>query len=185
VDYSPTIKWRLVGKYRRELTLISPKNKNGGPCNFPLLRYSDVLLMFAEAENEVNGPTAAAYNAVNQVRRRAYGKPVGVPDAEADLTPGLNKEAFFEAIKNERFKELAFEGLRKLDLLRWDTFLQTMTEEIDDVLNNGVTSAPSWPGITVVARTYQNVDPRHLLLPIPAVEISLNRAMEGHQNTGW
>ncbi|RYD93443.1 MAG: RagB/SusD family nutrient uptake outer membrane protein, partial [Sphingobacteriales bacterium] len=55
-----------------EVTL--PRFKNGNGTNFPLLRYADVLLMFAEAENNVNGPTQAAYDAINLVRRRAYGK---------------------------------------------------------------------------------------------------------------
>ncbi|MGX5817075.1 RagB/SusD family nutrient uptake outer membrane protein [Chitinophaga lutea] len=66
---------RSSGKWRRELETLFPKAKNGGGINFPLLRYSDVLLMFAEADNRVAGaPTAEAIDAVNQVRRRAYGK---------------------------------------------------------------------------------------------------------------
>lgn len=66
---------RSSGKWRRELEVVSPKAKNSGPINFPLLRYSDVLLMFAEADNMVNGsPSADAIEAVNKVRRRAYGK---------------------------------------------------------------------------------------------------------------
>jgi len=68
---------RNSGKWRREYEVVTPKAKNGGPQNFPLLRYSDVLLMFAEAENYVNnGPTADAINAVNLVRRRAAAKGV-------------------------------------------------------------------------------------------------------------
>jgi hypothetical protein len=62
------------GKWRWHLTLEAPKDKNRTPINCPVLRYADVLLMKAEAENEVNGPTADAYDALNQVRRRAYGK---------------------------------------------------------------------------------------------------------------
>jgi hypothetical protein len=66
---------RTSGKWRRELELVSPKTNNWGPINFPLLRFSDVLLMFAEADNKVNGgPTVAAIEAINRVRRRAYGK---------------------------------------------------------------------------------------------------------------
>lgn len=66
---------RSSGKWRRELETVYPKAKNWGPINFPLLRYSDVLLMFAEADNRVNGsPTSEAIDAVNRVRRRAYGK---------------------------------------------------------------------------------------------------------------
>ncbi|MBB5441184.1 hypothetical protein HDC92_004891 [Pedobacter sp. AK017] len=62
------------GKFRWELTLEAPKNRNKTPINCPILRYADVLLMKAEAENELHGPTGIAYEAVNEVRRRAYGK---------------------------------------------------------------------------------------------------------------
>ncbi len=66
---------RTSGKWRRELEVVEPRTKNWGPINFPLLRFSDVLLMFAEADNMVNGaPSAEAIEAVNRVRRRAYGK---------------------------------------------------------------------------------------------------------------
>ncbi|TCC98426.1 RagB/SusD family nutrient uptake outer membrane protein [Pedobacter hiemivivus] len=65
---------RTSAKWRREYEITKPLAKEGGGINFPLLRYSDVLLMFAEAENEINGPTQEAIDAVNQVRRRAYGK---------------------------------------------------------------------------------------------------------------
>jgi len=66
---------RTSGKWRRELEVVLPRAKNSGPINFPILRYSDVLLMFAEADNMVNGsPSAEAIDAVNKVRRRAYGK---------------------------------------------------------------------------------------------------------------
>lgn len=64
---------RFSAKWRREYETAVPKNVGTTPINFPMLRYSDVLLMFAEAENEVNGPTTEAINAVNLVRRRAYG----------------------------------------------------------------------------------------------------------------
>lgn len=63
------------GKYRRELEVTLPKDRNYTPINFPLLRYSDIMLMIAEAENEVNsGPTLKTIELVNQVRRRGFGK---------------------------------------------------------------------------------------------------------------
>lgn len=64
---------RQPGKWRRQFETATPRDANNGPQNVPLLRYADVLLMLAEAENEVNGPSAVAYDAINQVRRRAYG----------------------------------------------------------------------------------------------------------------
>ena len=63
---------RYAGKWRREYETLTPKGNNVTPQNFPVLRYSDVLLMIAEAENELNGPDNA-YQHVNEVRRRAYG----------------------------------------------------------------------------------------------------------------
>jgi hypothetical protein len=68
---------RSLAKWRREYQ--NPSNigiKNFGPTNYPLLRYADVLLMVAEADNEVNGPTAENIEYVNQVRRRGYGTTV-------------------------------------------------------------------------------------------------------------
>lgn len=64
---------RFNAKWRREYETAVPKNVGTTPINFPMLRYSDVLLMFAEAENEVNGPTKDAVDAINLVRRRGYG----------------------------------------------------------------------------------------------------------------
>lgn len=67
--------WGLnAGKWRREYETLTPKHKNQTPQNFAVLRYADVLLMKAEAANELNGPTQDAIDAVNLVRRRAYGK---------------------------------------------------------------------------------------------------------------
>jgi starch-binding outer membrane protein, SusD/RagB family len=70
---STDIYTRGVGKWRRKYETVLPRNTDYGPTNFPVLRYSDVLLMYAEAENALNGPTAAAYSAINQVRRRGFG----------------------------------------------------------------------------------------------------------------
>ncbi|WP_316812704.1 RagB/SusD family nutrient uptake outer membrane protein [Pedobacter heparinus] len=61
-----------IAKWRREYEVVTPKTSNLTPQNFAILRYSDVLLMFAEAENEISGPTQAAKDAVNLVRRRGY-----------------------------------------------------------------------------------------------------------------
>lgn len=65
---------RFSGKWRRQYEVVVPRDANNSPQNFPLLRYSDVLLMLAEAENQVHGPTDVAYEALNLVRRRAYGQ---------------------------------------------------------------------------------------------------------------
>ncbi|MGX5816710.1 RagB/SusD family nutrient uptake outer membrane protein [Chitinophaga lutea] len=63
---------RTPGKFRREYETLIPKMPTRSPINVPLLRYADVLLMYAEALNELQGPTAEAVEMVNKVRRRAW-----------------------------------------------------------------------------------------------------------------
>ncbi len=85
--------------------------------NFPYMRYADVLLMYAEAVNEVEGaPTAEALEALNQVRRRA-----GLPDVS---TSDYNE--FFTAIFNERAWEFAGENIRWKDLVRWNKYSEVI-----------------------------------------------------------
>ena len=87
--------------------------------NFAYIRYSDVLLMFAEAENEISGPTAEAQDALKTVRKRAF--------ATADWTDMVDgyvadaassKESFLKAVLNERKWEFAGENMRWKDLVR-------------------------------------------------------------------
>ncbi len=119
------------GKYRRDWAsspVISPTNQvQYLGFKWQILRYSDVLLMFAEAENEINGPTAAAYNAINAVRRRGYGKPLAAADPTVDLA-GLSKATFFQALVRERSLEFGGEGIRKYDLIRWNLLAAAITE---------------------------------------------------------
>jgi hypothetical protein len=115
------------GKFRRDWTsdpsMVNTSAQYMG-INWPLLRYSDVLLMFAEADNEINnGPSAAAVDAFKKVRLRAFN---GVATLVGTI-PSL-KAAFFDAIVKERSWELASEGHRKYDLIRWNMLGQKIAE---------------------------------------------------------
>lgn len=79
-----------------------------------IFRYAEVLLTFAEAENELNGPSTKVYNMLNQLRNR-----VGMPNV--DEAKYNTKETLRELIRRERGVELAGEGLRRDDILRWKT----------------------------------------------------------------
>lgn len=123
----------VEGKFRRDWIsnpIVSPTNAiQYFGLKWQILRYADVLLMFAEAENELNnGPTAAAYTAINQIRRRGFGKAIGTADAKADLASGLSKADFFNAIVKERSFELCSEGVRKFDLIRWNLLAQKIAD---------------------------------------------------------
>lgn len=167
---------RDCAKWRREFELSSPKIKNHGPVNFPVLRYADVLLMLAEAENQVNGPTALAYDAVDQVRRRGFGLNIATASTVADLPVGLTKIPFQEAVENERMLELCFEGNRHLDLIRWDKFVSTMNSIGNEIGVGG--GAQAYGGLGG-----KNVTSRHLVFPIPAKEMAINKKLV--QNKDW
>jgi hypothetical protein len=112
------------GKYRRDWmtnpTVAPTSAQQYFSLKWQIIRYADVLLMLAEAENEINGPTAEAYDAINKVRRRGYGKPINAADATVDIPAGLSKTDFFKMLVRERALELGGEGIRKYDLIRWN-----------------------------------------------------------------
>jgi hypothetical protein len=114
-----------TGKYRRDwrVPLLPGTVLNVG-YNWAVIRFSDVLLMYAEAVNEINnGPTPAAIAAYEEVRRRAYGANAN----RIGVTP-TDKTGFFNAIVNERFLEFGHEGIRKFDLLRWNLLTAKLAE---------------------------------------------------------
>ena len=94
---------------------------HGSQRCFPLMRYAEVLLNFAEATNEYTGPVQEVYDAVEQVRKRAGLSPYQLP-------AGLSREQMREAIHAERRVELAFEGHRFWDVRRWKIAEQTETK---------------------------------------------------------
>lgn len=184
---------RDCAKWRRDYEINLSGDQNYTAINFPILRYADVLLMFAEAENQVNGPTAAAQAAVNQVRRRGYGRTdVSAPYALADAattTAAGSKAAFQQFIEDERMRELCFEGLRKMDLIRWNKFVDTMKAVSDDMA-----AAPTTGPLTLgnqqygalAGRNVFNGGNKFLLFPIPSLEMASNTLIpKESQNPGW
>lgn len=137
------------GKYRRDW-ITNPSFAPSDAIQYfglkwQILRYSDVLLMFAEAENELNGPTGAAYNAINAVRRRGYGKPIATPDPVVDIPAGLSKTDFFRHIVRERSLELAGEGVRKYDLIRWNLLGTAIAETRANMIRMSTVTAMQNP----------------------------------------
>ena len=260
-DWTPVqILNRNSAKWRREYEPYAVKAKNGGSINFPLLRYSDVLLMFAEADNYLTTvPSADATEAVNKVRRRsaaigvkrievtnggsnysavptvtitggggtgavgvatinsttktvtgvnvftsgdgytdmsgiqitfsgggtgAAGAAARVTElytvADAELKPEetATKEAFLAMLQDERARELAFEGLRKMDLVRWGIFTKNMKEVAADFAKASTPTAFKFGALS-----YNNASERDVLWPIPLREMGLNKTWV--QNFGW
>lgn len=169
---------RTAGKWRREYE-TGQKAREFNSTNFPVIRYSDVLLMKAEAENAVNnGPTDDAFDAVNQVRRRAFGKPVDTPDATCDLNKSevQDKVDFMQKIQEERFREFCFEGRRKFDLLRWGSYVATMNSVGAEINSDG--GSYKYGGAAG-----KNTTERNVVFPIPNTELTVNKLLV--QNEGW
>lgn len=137
---------------------------NRTPYEFPLIRLGDVILMLAEAYNEL-GQTDKAVVEVNKIRAR-----VGMPGLESGAAwlAVAGKEDMAERIRHERACELAGEGQRYWDLRRWG-MLEQSVENATDIF-----------GDLMYTRAYQ---PRHEVWPIPLVELDRNPNLV--QNTGW
>jgi len=132
-------------------------------ANWPFLRYADVLLIYAEAQNEL-GNAADAITYLNMVRRRSNATEARTTgDGALDTTTKLRS-----AIIEERAKELACEGDRRWDLIRWGIYLDAM---------NAIGGSDD----AGVLKTRQQ---RNLLFPIPVAEINTNSAIN-QNNPGW
>jgi starch-binding outer membrane protein, SusD/RagB family len=151
-DLTPITKKGVMVKKYQDANSISSNHA----VNIPLLRYADVLLIAAEAEARLNGSTAIAYGYINQVRKRA-----GI----ADLKTGLSKDAFIDAVLQERSWELFAEGDRWFDLTRTNTFISVVSKAVNDV----------FPVRTPTAK--------YRYFPIPQDEINANPSVE--QNPEW
>lgn len=170
-NYTPA-KWDTE-KYVEEYNSLLNNDKSN--INWYVLRYSDVLLMYAEALNEWHqGPDNAALTAVNMVRRRGYGLPYNTANTTVDLK-AMSYEDFKTAIRNERSYELAFEGQRRQDLVRWGIYYETIVDTYKKLI--------SWyPEANYIAYTFTQKD-KHELLPIPARDMGLMEQFK--QNKGW
>lgn len=119
-----TLQTMVDGKFRRDWTAQLTSQAQYFGTNWPMIRFSDVLLMFAEADNELNnGPSAAAIAAYEKVRVRAFGG-----NASLIGTTPTDYAGFFAAVRNERMLELGGEGIRKYDLIRWNMLGQRLAE---------------------------------------------------------
>lgn len=138
-------------------------------------RYAEILLNYAEAQNEATGPDQSVYDAVNAIRRRTG---VGMPA----LPTGLSQAQMRDAIRKERQIELAFEEHRYYDVRRWK--IANVTENVPaygmDVTRNGST----YTYTRKEALSGRRFEDKHYFLPIPRAEI-LASGGKLTQNAGY
>lgn len=124
------------GKWSRHFLENPPGSSSAKSTgiNWPMMRYADVILMLAEAENELNGPTAIAQEALARVRRRAFDDELHSTKVDqyiADVSS--SKESFFEAIVDERAWEFGGEMIRKYELIRWGIYADKTRETVEEL----------------------------------------------------
>ncbi|WP_409965640.1 RagB/SusD family nutrient uptake outer membrane protein [Mycovorax composti] len=144
-------------------TLISTPTQN-----FPLLRYAEAYLILAEAENELNGPTALAYDALDLLRSYRY------KEDAPKISRTMTQEQLRSFILEERSKEFAGEGYRRFDLIRWGIYLQVMNAV--DIRRPNLNNDNA-----IISKRREQ---KHLLYPIPTIEIDGNLDF-GPNNPGW
>lgn len=132
--------------------------------NVPLIRFAEVLLIYAEAQNEVGGPNMAGYDALKRIRDRAQ-----LP------TPAfgqLTKDTFREVIWKERWHELCYEGITWFDMLRLRKAYNELTNSFDNFVGHKNLSSN------------QTLQEKHLLMPFPLPEMQNNPNLKP-QNPGY
>lgn len=153
----------------------SELNRNFTSINFPVLRYSDILLMYAEAANEQSGgPTAKAIQYLNEVRNRA-----GLINIELEKpTVVASRELFLDELVDERARELCFEGVRRADLIRWELFDDKL-QEVKLIVEGHPNYVAGNADHQAMLRGPNNFDvTKHLSLPYPLTEVLVNQLLE-------
>ena len=161
---------------------------------YTIMRYAEILLMYAEAQIELGKLDASVVDAINAVRKRA-GQPIATLGSQAKMR---------QLVRRERTVEFAIEGLRLFDIRRWGIILDVLNTQIVGAAKNP-TDAPAIPSFGA-AGSVQDINDipdysasiskrissrnetrkntaKHLLWPLPQGEIDKNKNLK--QNTGW
>jgi hypothetical protein len=140
-----------------------PGTRNNN-LNVPLIRFAEVLLLYAEAQNEVGGPNALAYESMKRIRDRAKltTPPIGQ----------FTKETFREAVWRERWHELCYEQITWFDMLRLRKVYNELTNGFDEFVGH------------INQSSKEPLQAKHLLMPYPLPEMQNNPNLQP-QNPGY
>lgn len=166
------------GYYFRKYYDPTAVNYNSS-INIILMRYADVLLMYAEAKNELGQMNATIWDkTIKAIRSRAG----FTDDAALDFDGALSTDALRTIIRRERRIELAFEGLHIFDIRRWQTAATVLNEPVKGIrITSGQFPQDENGNIIVAERVFQA---KHYHWPVPQFEIDQNANLLPN-NSGW
>lgn len=181
-DYGPNADNCTHTGYNFKKFFMDLENMWNDERNFPVLRYAEVLLSYAEAKIELGQIDASVYDAINQVRTRA-----GMPNV--DQAKYNNQEKLRELVRRERRVEFAYEGMRRWDIIRWgiakDVLNEPVVRVVGEVLNTKNDEGNFNVNITgtVLEETRTFTVGKHEVMPIPQSHIDANPNLT--QNPGY
>ena len=169
-------------KYVNYVNVIQSNTYSRENYPWPVVRLANLYLLYAEALNEVNGPSAEAYSFLDQIRARAGLNGIVASWSAFSSNPGKpsTKEGLREIIRRERTIELMFEGQRFWDLRRWKTAVEELNQPITGWDIEQVTPSGYYRERVLFQQTFSTKD---YLWPIREVEIFANN--NTIQNPGW
>jgi len=154
---------------------VTANNVNGTNRCFPLIRYAEILLNYAEAENEYVGPTQSVYDAVEAIRQRAGLRPY-------KLDANLSQDQMRTIIHNERRLELAFEGHRFFDVRRWLEAASTQANTMTGMEVTRIGSQATFREFDVRKHGFRDA---MYFWPIPQSEVAKSADLSLVQNPEW
>jgi hypothetical protein len=169
-----------TGYYLRKFInpILDLRQGQGSNREWPIFRFADIVLIWAEAVNELYGPSTLgdSYLTATTLLNQTVMRHGGLPEIPLNT---LNKETFRERLREERFIELAFEGQREWDLRRWGIAAQVLNQPVYKMeVTRNSTGTFSYQKQKLEERYFQ---PRMNLYPIPQRDVNNGLA----QNPGW
>lgn len=167
IDFASTDVSNTAYYFRKKL---NPRNRPAtglSGANYIYFRYAEVLLGYAEAQNEAVGPDASVYDAINAIRAR-----VNLPG----LPAGLSQSQMRDAIRQERRVELCFENKRFQDIIRWKIADQVLTVDLHGmkIENTNPDNSGTWVYTPVGLNHPHAFKPRQYMHPIPQSALAQN-----------
>ena len=163
--------------FKKKINPLQPRGGASSGQNYVFYRYAEVLLNYAEAQNEFSGPDASVYQAVNTIRQRS-----SLPA----LATGLSKNDMRAAIRRERRVELCFEQKRFYDIIRWGIAEDVMNKDLHGmkITNSSPNDNKGKWVYEVVGLNHPHVFTKKMYMnPIPQSVIDQNEKIQ--QNPGY
>lgn len=182
IDFGSTDNTNTGYFFKKKLNNLAPEGGNQSGQNYVYYRFAEVLLGYAEAQNEAVGPDASVYKALNLVRNRAS---TNIGDAPT----GMTQDEMRQEIKDQRRIEFAFEAKRFYDLMRWKDAKDRLSVDLHAMkITNTVPADNSgvwkYEEIVLGGRKYKFTDKMYMN-PVPQSVIDVNPKIKPQQNPGY